>query len=69
MDEVTVFLKKFAIINEALLFCYISFQIRQSFFDNKEFLKKLLHIMDLCFQIAVNEVLLITMLTIEPIYN
>ena len=35
------FLRKFAIINEALLFCYISFKIRQSFFDNKEFLKKI----------------------------
>ena len=34
------FLRKFATINEALLFCYISFKIRQSFFDIKEFLKK-----------------------------
>ena len=33
------FPKKIAMINEALLFCY-SFEIRQSFFDNKEFLKK-----------------------------
>ena len=59
------FLRKFAIINEAFLFCYISFKIRQSFFDIKEFLKNLLHIMDLCFQVVVKEVLLITMLTIK----
>ena len=59
------FLRKCAIINEALLFCYISFKIRQSFFDIKEFLKNLLHIMDLCFQVVVKEVLLITMLTIK----
>ena len=52
-------------INEAFLFCYISFKIRQSFFDIKEFLKNLLHIMDLCFQVVVKEVLLITMLTIK----
>ena len=26
-------------INEALLFCYISFKIHQSFFDIKEFVK------------------------------
>ena len=47
------------------MFCYISFKIRQSFFDIKEFLKNLLHIMDLCFQVVVKEVLLITMLTIK----
>ena len=35
------------------------------FFDIKEFLKNLLHIKDLCFQVAVKEVLLITMLTIK----
>ena len=52
-------------MNKAFLFCYISFKIRQSFFDIKEFLKKLLHIMDLCFQVVVKEVLLITMLTIK----
>ena len=34
-------------------------------FDIKEFLKKLLHIMDLCFQVVVKEVLLITMLTVK----
>ena len=34
------FLREFAIINEALLFCYITFKVRQSFFDIKEFLKK-----------------------------
>ena len=34
------FLRKFALINEDLLFCYISFKLRQSFFDNKEFLEK-----------------------------
>ena len=59
------FWRKFAIINEALLFCYISFKIRQSFYDIKEFLKNLLHIMDLCFQVVVKEVLLITMLTVK----
>ena len=59
------FLRKFALINEDLLFCYISFKLRQSFFDNKEILKNLLHIMDLCFQVVVKEVLLITMLTIK----
>ena len=30
------------------MFCYISFKIRQSFFEIKEFLKNLLHIMDTC---------------------
>ena len=54
MDEVTVSLR-----------WYINFKIRQSFFDIKEFLKNLLHIMDLCFQVVVEEVLLITMLTIK----
>ena len=34
-------------------------------FDIKEFLKNLLHIMDLCFQVVVKEVLLITMLTVK----
>ena len=47
------------------MFCYISFKIRQSFFDIKEFLKNLLHIMDLCFQVVVKEVLLITILTVK----
>ena len=54
MDEVTV-----------SLLCYINFKIRQSFFDIKEFLKKLLHIIDLCSQVVVKEVLLITILTIK----
>ena len=54
MDEVTVSLR-----------WYINFKIRQSFFDIKEFLKKLLHIIDLCSQVVVKEVLLITMLTIK----
>ena len=34
-------------------------------FDIKEFLKNLLYIMDLCFQVVVKEVLLITMLTVK----
>ena len=59
------FLRKFAIINEAFLFCYISFKIRQSFFDIKEFFKKFASYMDLCFEVVVKEVLLITMLTIK----
>ena len=60
------FWRKFAIINSALLFCYISFKIRQSFLTLlKEFLKNLLHIMGLCFQVVVKEVLLITMLTVK----
>ena len=54
------FFTKFAIINEAPLFCYVSFKIRQSCFDIKEFLKNLLHFMDLC-----SQVLLITTLTIR----
>ena len=54
MNEVTV-----------SLLCYINFKIRQSFFDIKEFLKKLLHIIDLCSQVVVKEVLLITILTIK----
>ena len=54
MDEVTV-----------SLLCYINFKIRQSFFDIKEFLKKLLHIIDLCSQVVVKEVSLITILTIK----
>ena len=52
------FLRKFAIRNEALLFCYVRFKIRQSFFDIKGFLKNLLHIMDLSFQVVRKEVLL-----------
>ena len=59
------FLRKFSIINEAPLLCYISFKKRQSFFDTKGFLKNLLHIMDFCSQVVVKEVLLITMLTIK----
>ena len=54
MDEVTV-----------SLLCYINFKIRQSFFDIKKFVKKLLHIIDLCSQVVVKEVLLITILTIK----
>ena len=54
MDEVTV-----------SLLCCINFKIRQYFFDIKEFLKKLLHIIDLCSQVVVKEVLLITILTIK----
>ena len=54
MNEVTV-----------SLLCYINFKIRQSFFDIKEFLKKLLHIIDLCSQVVVKEVSLITILTIK----
>ena len=42
-------------VNEALLFCYITFKIRQSFFDIKEFLKNLLHIMDLCFRLSLKK--------------
>ena len=56
-------------INEALLFCYISFKIRQSFFDIKEFFKKFASYLDLCFEVVVKEVLLITMLiTFRVIY-
>ena len=51
------------------MFCYISFKIRQSFFDIKEFLKNLLHIMDLCFQVVVKEVLLITMQTVKTYFQ
>ena len=41
------------------------FKIRQSFFDIKEFLKKLLRIMDPCSQVVVKEVSLITMLRVK----
>ena len=58
MDEVTVSLR-----------WYINFKIRQSFFDIKEFLKKLLHIIDLCSQVVVKEVLLITILTIKTYFS
>ena len=58
MDEVTVSLR-----------WYINFKIRQSFLDIKEFLKKLLHIIDLCSQVVVKEVLLITILTIKTYFS
>ena len=58
MDEVTVSLR-----------WYINFKIRQSFFDIREFLKKLLHIIDLCSQVVVKEVLLITILTIKTYFS
>ena len=58
MDEVTVSLR-----------WYINFKIRQSFFDIKEFLKKLLHIIDLCSQVIFKEVLLITILTIKTYFS
>ena len=54
MDEVTV-----------SSLCCINFKIRQYFFDIKEFLQKLLHIIDLCSQVVVKEVLFITILTIK----
>ena len=54
MDEVTV-----------SLLCCINFKIRQYFFDIKEFLKKLLQIIDLCSQVVVKEVSLITILTVK----
>ena len=57
MDEVTVSLR-----------WYINFKIRQSFFDIKEFLKKLLHIIDLCSQVVVKEVLT-TILTIKTYFS
>ena len=44
-------------------------KIRQSFFDIKEFLKKLLHIIDLCSQVVVKEVLLTTILTIKTYFS
>ena len=66
MDEVTEFLEQFSIINDAPLFCYVSFKIRfKSFFDIKKFLKVFFRIMDLSSQVVVEEVLLITMLTIK----
>ena len=58
MDEVTV-----------SLLCCINFKIRQYFFDVKEFLQKLLHIIDLCSQVVVKEVLLITILTIRTYFS
>ena len=54
MDEVTV-----------SLLCCINFKIRHYFFDIKEFLKTLLHTIDLCSQVVVKEVSLITILTIK----
>ena len=49
------------------MFSSISFKRRQSFFDIEEFLKHVLHFMDLGFQVVVKEVLLITMLNMKTV--